>query len=245
MDPKDVVFGWDLSLRALSRRGPPVPSWWLREAVMGSSLVENKAGVDSSGQAGYPATMKLISWNVCELGTPREINRLRNSLRVIPGLILTSLLEKVSSWFGALQVSMGVRRNVVVLTLGIFYTIWDLTNLCRGWWPGTSMRLRTHLKSDEGNFVQNRTDPVELISVANRYFKELFQSSNPGVASPIFNEIEPQVTDEMNESLLSHFRDEEVWHVIKGMAPLKASGMDEFPAVFYQKYWHVIVDDIV
>ncbi|KAE8686346.1 hypothetical protein F3Y22_tig00111069pilonHSYRG00104 [Hibiscus syriacus] len=87
-------------------------------------------------------------------------------------------------------------------------------------------------------------DPIELISVADSYFKELFQSSNLGVVSPIFNEIEPRVTDEMNESLLLPFRAEEVWQAIKGMAPLKASGLDMFPTVFYQKYWHVIDDDI-
>ncbi|KAL4367491.1 hypothetical protein GQ457_05G032910 [Hibiscus cannabinus] len=90
MDPKDVVFGWDLSLRSLTRRGSSVLSRWLREEVTGCGLIELRfdaednplvmvdgkkkcpvkemstvpGATDSSGQ---PDAMKLVCWNVCGL----------------------------------------------------------------------------------------------------------------------------------------------------------------------------------
>ncbi|KAG8471906.1 hypothetical protein CXB51_036494 [Gossypium anomalum] len=39
----------------------------------------------------------------------------------------------------------------------------------------------------------------------------------------------------MNDKLLKHFTDDEIWQVMKTMAPLKALGIDSFPAMFYQR----------
>lgn len=33
---------------------------------------------------------------------------------------------------------------------------------------------------------------------------------------------------------------EEVYATLKGMGPTKASGHDGFPAIFFQKFWHII-----
>ncbi|GMI85726.1 hypothetical protein HRI_002241900 [Hibiscus trionum] len=50
VDPKDIKFGWDLSIRAPVRRGPPAPSNWLREEVTGTSLAEINAVTQVHGQ---------------------------------------------------------------------------------------------------------------------------------------------------------------------------------------------------
>ena len=41
------------------------------------------------------------------------------------------------------------------------------------------------------------------------------------------------------------FTDEEVWSVVKEMAPDRAPGPDGFTAEFYQKAWPIIKDDIM
>ena len=45
------------------------------------------------------------------------------------------------------------------------------------------------------------------------------------------------VTEEINASLAMEYKLEEVVAAIKEMAPLKASGPDGMPPLFYQSYW--------
>ncbi|GMI72395.1 hypothetical protein HRI_000908800 [Hibiscus trionum] len=49
LPPNEVIFGWDLSLRAPSRRGPPTPIRWLRDEVTGLSLVESTTNAQMHG----------------------------------------------------------------------------------------------------------------------------------------------------------------------------------------------------
>ncbi|KAH1121885.1 hypothetical protein J1N35_005045 [Gossypium stocksii] len=48
----------------------------------------------------------------------------------------------------------------------------------------------------------------------------------------------------MNDSFLQYFTEEEIGSAIKMMAPLNALGVDEFPAIFFQRYWHIVGADI-
>jgi hypothetical protein len=55
----------------------------------------------------------------------------------------------------------------------------------------------------------------------------------------------PQVvTLEMNALLTCEFTSEEVVMALKQMGPLKAPGPDGLPPLFYQKYWHLLGEDI-
>jgi hypothetical protein len=55
----------------------------------------------------------------------------------------------------------------------------------------------------------------------------------------------PQVvTLEMNNLLTCEFTPEEVTTALKQMGPLKALGPDGLPPLFYQKYWHLLGEDI-
>uniref|UniRef100_A0A2N9G6K5 Reverse transcriptase domain-containing protein n=1 Tax=Fagus sylvatica TaxID=28930 RepID=A0A2N9G6K5_FAGSY len=56
--------------------------------------------------------------------------------------------------------------------------------------------------------------------------------------------ITPMVTAEMNRSLIKEFTSAEVFKALKQMAPLKAPGPDGLPPVFFQKYWHLIGEDV-
>ncbi|KAK9019080.1 hypothetical protein V6N11_034119 [Hibiscus sabdariffa] len=73
----------------------------------------------------------------------------------------------------------------------------------------------------------------------------LFASSSPTDAAWILDKVQAHVTTPMNAMLLEPFRKEEVWKVVKCMAPMKATGIDGFPALFYQTYWHIVGNDVV
>lgn len=48
----------------------------------------------------------------------------------------------------------------------------------------------------------------------------------------------------MNNDLLRPFTKEEIGYAVKIMVPLKAPSIDDFPALFYQRYWHFLGADI-
>lgn len=49
----------------------------------------------------------------------------------------------------------------------------------------------------------------------------------------------------MNAKLMAPFRRTEIEKALKQMYPIKASGTDGFPALFFQKYWKIIGDKMV
>ncbi|KAA3475146.1 reverse transcriptase [Gossypium australe] len=80
---------------------------------------------------------------------------------------------------------------------------------------------------------------------AKIYFENLFTSK--GVADPreILEGIEGSISVEINESLQAPFREDEVRMALKGMGPTKAPGPDGFPAIFFQKYWHIVGKEVL
>ena len=63
--------------------------------------------------------------------------------------------------------------------------------------------------------------------------------------APIISCVNPKVTQEMNDQLLSPFSKEEIKKVLMDMHPTKAPGSDGLPAMFSQKFWDVLGDDIL
>ena len=76
------------------------------------------------------------------------------------------------------------------------------------------------------------------------YFEVLFTTSNPCRIMEVTNTIPTKVTDEMNQGLIAAFTREEVVTVLKQMHPTKAQGPDGMSAIFFQKYWDVVGNDI-
>ena len=56
--------------------------------------------------------------------------------------------------------------------------------------------------------------------------------------------IQSRVTSEINLELINEFTREEVELALKQMHPTKAPGLDGMSALFFQKYWDVIGNDI-
>ncbi|KAL9687653.1 hypothetical protein QQ045_032060 [Rhodiola kirilowii] len=84
------------------------------------------------------------------------------------------------------------------------------------------------------------SEPDKLTEIASEYFDNMFTSSltdGPMDWERLLWCVKPVVTEEMNCMLMGDVREDEVRSAIFSMGPLKAPGIDGFPALFYQKNW--------
>ncbi|KAK8508523.1 hypothetical protein V6N12_044441 [Hibiscus sabdariffa] len=80
----------------------------------------------------------------------------------------------------------------------------------------------------------------EILAVASTYFSDMFIASTLGDTAGIFNNVRRHIPPDLNSALLAPFTGEEVYVVLRTMFPLKAPGLDGFPALFYQQYWYIV-----
>lgn len=77
------------------------------------------------------------------------------------------------------------------------------------------------------------------------YFNTLYTNDDcvdPSLAMPLFDRVS---TAEMNEELCRPFTDEEIGDALFQIGPLKAPGLDGFPARFFQRNWGLLKEDII
>ncbi|KAA3486629.1 reverse transcriptase [Gossypium australe] len=97
------------------------------------------------------------------------------------------------------------------------------------------------LENEAGNLV---TDTDAIHNLATEYFKELFSSKKVSNCDRLIESYLPCITDEHNNMLMAAFREEGVVEAIKSIVPPKASGKEGFPVIFYQKYWHIVGENV-
>ena len=85
----------------------------------------------------------------------------------------------------------------------------------------------------------------EVVGVASAYFDNLFQAGTKDQMEECLNAVQSKVTDDMQEFLSSEFTAEEVKVALFQMGPTKAPGPDGMNALFYQKFWHVVGNNVV
>uniref|UniRef100_A0A7N2MBZ9 Reverse transcriptase n=1 Tax=Quercus lobata TaxID=97700 RepID=A0A7N2MBZ9_QUELO len=59
------------------------------------------------------------------------------------------------------------------------------------------------------------------------------------------NTVEHKVTPDMQQILSSDFTTKEIKATVFQMGPTKAPGPDAMNALFYQKFWHIVGDNVV
>lgn len=80
--------------------------------------------------------------------------------------------------------------------------------------------------------VEGRIEEVVV-----EYYKNLFTSSNPTDFSQLLQAIQPKVTPAMNQVLVRDFTANKCRMTLKKMYPLKASGPNDMPHLFFQHFW--------
>jgi hypothetical protein len=83
-------------------------------------------------------------------------------------------------------------------------------------------------------------DQVEIKGIAHHFYEDLF-TSEPGLAmDPVLDAIPSKVDDRMDEDLCKPYSNEEIKVALFQRGPMKASGPDDFLAMFYQVHWDLI-----
>jgi hypothetical protein len=83
------------------------------------------------------------------------------------------------------------------------------------------------LKRDDGVWEEA---PTEMECKATSYFKELFTSDPSLNSNGLLGLTREKITGEMNDDMCKDFTDEEIGDALFQIGPLKAPGVDGFPA---------------
>ncbi|XP_057425625.1 uncharacterized protein LOC130718990 [Lotus japonicus] len=87
-------------------------------------------------------------------------------------------------------------------------------------------------------------DDPNISRVLTEYFVELFTTSSPSEIEEATGLVAGRVSPAMANYLLAPFTREDVEEALFQMYPNKAPGVDGLPALFFQKFWHIVGDDV-
>ena len=85
----------------------------------------------------------------------------------------------------------------------------------------------------------------ELVEVALDYFDTLFHAGTGDQMEECLDVVPNMVTEEMYEVFSGEFTVDEVKVALFQMGPTKAPGPNDMNAIFYQKFWYIVGDDVV
>lgn len=80
-------------------------------------------------------------------------------------------------------------------------------------------------------------------TIAKDFFEELFTTKGrDNEMSSIQSGVNKCITK--NTKLTAPYTEEEVFGALKDMGPTKAPSINGFPTIFFQKYWHIVINDV-
>ena len=99
----------------------------------------------------------------------------------------------------------------------------------------------TQLRDENGNVIE---DEEGLVAIATSYFRQIFESSDPEDIEEALAQVPTTITGVMNDNLTAPVTEWEVKLALFAMHPEKAPGPDGMTALFYQKFWDIVKDDL-
>lgn len=91
-----------------------------------------------------------------------------------------------------------------------------------------------------------RTEEDDIENIFEAYVSSIFESTSPSDSAmqQILQYVRPIVSAECNQKLLKPFTKDEIFATLQQMHPCKAPGPDGMHVIFYQRFWHIIGDDV-
>ncbi|PPD92765.1 hypothetical protein GOBAR_DD10294 [Gossypium barbadense] len=198
MDPENIVFGWDISVRAVARRRTNYSSRWLRKVGRDDS---NWTGLWGNGQ-GDGASGE----NNCGAGcfTRLAVRLLLSDLKLNGAS--TKPLRKLSSGAGMTfmidcQTSLcswdtSCKTGVARASMSKTVINWHWRN---DYLVAVARHNRNRIHGLEDESGQWTTGTEEMLCVAVKYFEKLFTALASGSDARILNLVEERITRNMNE----------------------------------------------
>ena len=97
------------------------------------------------------------------------------------------------------------------------------------------------IRDQQNNWVEEMDDIVE---VATEYFESIFSLGDSNIMEECIDSVPHKVTDDMREILSSEYSANEKKVALFQMGPTKAPEPDGMNALFYQKFWHIVGNDV-
>ena len=86
---------------------------------------------------------------------------------------------------------------------------------------------------------------VGITTAAEKYFQDLFTTTNPSNMDNVLNVADRVVTPDMNHMLLQPYTLDEVRSTLFQMHPSKSPGPDGMSPFFFQKYWNFVGPNVI
>ena len=88
-------------------------------------------------------------------------------------------------------------------------------------------------------------DISDIDQVATSYFENIFTAGTCVRLEDYLNVVHHKVTNDMKDILTSEYSVDEIKAALFQMGSIKAPGPESMNALFYQKFWHIVGDDVV
>ncbi|KAL9668951.1 hypothetical protein QQ045_006492 [Rhodiola kirilowii] len=239
-------------------RGKSVPSFkfepmWLRDASFKEEVrsIWSKVGgrfVDMKDKL-WACGIELQKWNARSFGNvQKRIKELKECINALQSKPRTRVVveqeeeaaRKLDEWLAREELLWMQRARADWLKDGDKNTAFFKAKSTQR----REKKIINKLKTWDGKEL-NGTE--EIINEFTNYFHNLFQAQavmSENAWEETLNIVPRRVSDEMNRSLMEPFTEAEIRAALFQMHPTKAPGMDGFSALFYQKFWSIVKEDL-